>query len=47
MGVEKKNYRKFPTISPRLIFVFRGSLFSEGQVIGGNFAFQNGLGSTT
>ena len=25
---------------------FRGSLFLEGLIIGGNFAFQNGLGVT-
>ena len=45
-------YRKFPVISPGLTFVqnafcwayFRGSLFSEGLIIGGNFAFQNDLG---
>ena len=45
-------YRKIPIISPGLIFVqkafcwayFRGSLFSEGLVIGRNFAFQNGFG---
>ena len=47
-------YRKFPIISPELIFVqkafwwayFRGRLFSEGLNIGGNFAFQNGLDLT-
>ena len=47
-------YRKIPIISPGLIFIqkafllglFSGSLFSEGLVIGRNFAFQNGLGST-
>ena len=41
-------------ISPWLIFVqktflvglFSGSLFSEGLIIGGNFAFPNGLGLT-
>ena len=45
-------YRKIPIISPGLIFVqkaflvayFRGSLFLEGLIIGGNFAFENGLG---
>ena len=39
-------------ISPGLIFgqmafwwaYFRGSLFSDGLIIGGNFAFQNELG---
>ena len=47
-------YRKFPTISPGLIFVqkavlmglFRGDLFSERLTIGRDFAFQNGLGLT-
>ena len=45
-------YRKIPIISPRRIFVqtavcwayFRGSLFSEGLIVGRNFAFQKGLG---
>ena len=45
------SYRKIPTVSPGLIFeqkafllgLFRGSLFSEGLIFGGNFAFQNGL----
>ena len=45
-------YRKIPIISPGIIFVqkafcwayFRGSLFSEELVIGGNFAPQNGFG---
>ena len=45
-------YGKIPKISPGLIFVqkavywayFSGSLFSEGLVIGRNFAFQNGVG---
>ena len=49
-------YRKIPIISPGLIFVqkafllglFSGELifdfFSEGLVIGSNFAFQNGIG---
>ena len=44
-----------PIISPGLIFVqkaflvdlFSGSLFSEGLIIGWNFAFQNGLDLTT
>ena len=27
--------------------LFSGSLFSEGLIIEGNFAFQNGLGLTT
>ena len=44
-------YRKILIISPGFIFVqkaffwwayFRGSLFSEGLIIGGDFAFQNG-----
>ena len=26
--------------------LFSGSIFSEGHIIGGNFAFQNGLGLT-
>ena len=47
-----QKYRKIPIISPGIIFVqkafcwayFWGSLFSEGLIIGGNFAFQNGLG---
>ena len=47
-------YRKVPIISPGLIFVqkavllayFRGSLFSEGLIIGRTFAFQNGFGLT-
>ena len=47
-------YRKIPIIVPGLIFIqkafcwayFRGSLFSEGIIIGRNFAFQNGLGLT-
>ena len=42
-------YRKIPIISPGLIFVqkaFLVSLFSEGLIIGWNFAFQNGLGLT-
>ena len=45
-------YRKILIIRPGLIFVqkpflwafFRGSVFSEGLFIGGNFAFQNGFG---
>ena len=40
-------YRKIPIISPGVIFVqkaFLLGLFSEGFIIGGNFAFQNGLG---
>ena len=48
----QKKYHKIPMISPGHIFVqkafcwayFRGSLFLEGLIIGGNFAFQNGLG---
>ena len=51
---EKIAYRKIPITSPGLIFVkslfcwayFRGSLFSEGLIIGRKFAFQNGLGLT-
>ena len=51
---QKRTYRKIPIISPRLIFVqkafllglFSGELFSEGLIIGRNFAFQNGLGLT-
>ena len=47
-------YRKILIISPGLIFVqkafwwayFQGSLFSQGLIIGRNFAFQNGLGLT-
>ena len=47
-------YRKTPIISPGLIFVqkavlldlFSGSLFSEGLIIGRNFAFQNRLDLT-
>ena len=38
-------YRKIPIISPGLIFVQKAlllGLFSEGLVIGRNFAFQNG-----
>ena len=48
------NYHKIPIISPGLIFVqkafmvslFSGELISEGHIVGGNFAFQNGLGLT-
>ena len=48
------SYRKIAIISPGLIFVqkafsvglYLGSLFSEGLIIGGNFAFQNGLDLT-
>ena len=47
-------YRKIPLISSGLIFVQKalllglvlGSLFSEGLIIGGNYAFQNGLDLT-
>ena len=42
-------YRKIPIISPGLIFVqkaFLLGLFSEGLIIGRNFAFRNGLGLT-
>ena len=42
-------YRKIPIISPGLIFVqkaFLLGLFSEGLIIGRNFAFQNELGLT-
>ena len=43
---------KIPIISPKLILlrrlydglIFRGSLFTEELIIGGNFAFENGLG---
>ena len=41
-----KRYRKIPIISG-LIFVqkaFLVGLFLEGLILGGNFAFQNGLG---
>ena len=34
-------YHEIPIICPGL-----GSLFSKGLIIGGNFAFQNGLGLT-
>ena len=40
-------YCKIPIISPGLMFVQKAvllSLFSEGLVIGSNFAFQNGFG---
>ena len=41
-------YRKIPVISRGLIFIqkaqFWGNLFSEGLIIGRNFAFQNGMG---
>ena len=46
-------HRKIPIISPGLIFVQKAFLlglfssFSEGLIIGRNFAFQNGLGLTT
>ena len=54
VGYDYPVYRKIPIISPGLIIVqkvfcwayFWGSLISEGLVIGGNFAFQNGLGLT-
>ena len=47
-------YRKIPIISPGLTFVqnaflvglFSGTQISEELIIGGNFAFQNGLGLT-
>ena len=42
-------YRKIPTISAGLIFVqktFLVGLFSEGLIIGGNFAFQIALDLT-
>ena len=47
-------YRKIPMTSPGLIFVqkafllglFSGKLVLEGFIIGGNFAFQNGLDLT-
>ena len=41
--------RKIPIINPGLIFVqkaFLLGLFTEGLIIGRNFAFQNGLGLT-
>ena len=45
-----KTYRKIPIISTGRIFVqkayFQRSLFSEGLIIGRNFAFQNGLDLT-
>ena len=51
------SYHKIPIISPGLILILfktlfcwaclRGSLFSEGPIIGRNSAFQNGLGLTT
>ena len=40
------NYRKIPIISLFAGLIFGGSIFSEGRIIGKNFAFQNGLGST-
>ena len=43
-------YRKILLISPGLIFAqkaFLLGLFSEGLIIGGKFAFQNGLDLTT
>ena len=49
-------YHKIPIISPQGLYLFKrlfcwayfqGSLFSEGLIIGGNFAFQNGLDLTT
>ena len=47
--LECSAYRKIPIVSPGLIFVqkavFLGS-FSDGLIIGRNFAFQNGLGLT-
>ena len=42
-------YRKIPIVSPGLIFVqkaFLLGLFSEGFIVGTNFAFQNRLTST-
>ena len=42
-------YRKIPIVSPGLIFVQKTlllCLFSEGLIIGRNFAFQNGFGLT-
>ena len=51
--LSKGKYCKIPIISPGLTFVqkacwayFRGRLFSEGLIIGRNFAFQHGLGLT-
>ena len=43
-------YRKIPIIGPGLIFVqkpFLLGLFSEGLIIGNNFALQSGLALTT
>ena len=45
----KLKYRKIPIISPGLIFdqkTFLLSLFSEGNIIERNFAFQNRLDLT-
>ena len=42
-------YRKIPIISPGPIIVQKAvllGLFSEGFIIGRNFAFQNGFGLT-
>ena len=47
--LDHASYRKLPIISPVLIFVqkaFLPGLFSEGLIIGRNFAFQNGLDLT-
>ena len=50
-SIENSSYRKIPIISPRLWWTYLqggggGGLFSAGLIIGGNFAFQNGLGLT-
>ena len=44
-----QSYRKIPMISPGLISMQKAvllGLFSEGLIIGGNFAFQSGMGLT-
>ena len=54
LSLKQNEYRKIPVISSGLIFVqrtfcwiyFRGNLFSEGLIIGGNFAFQYAMGLT-
>ena len=53
-GIFNFKYRKILIIRPGLIFVqktfllglFSGELIEEALIIGGNFAFQNGLGLT-
>ena len=44
MGVEKKNYRKFPTISPRIIFVFSGELIFGGACYWREFCVSKWVG---